>query len=405
MMRKRHTKSRFGCQQCKQRKVKCDETKPACHKCASARRTCSYLASLPAVSTPPSTHHTNVLSPPQPDHIYSDVPTSYIHGASHVSPIVDDAQRVLQDSPFVAERYSILHLELLDHLRSRLFDLAPSVKPGSVDRVLQLAYGEGLRVPFLMDQLLALAAAHKSTTVTGTSRHLYRTESARLQTRALAQASLDEHVVTRDNSLALFAFSSVLGQHVLFDVFSSAADLPTMLDKLVQCFDLHQGIRVTAGKAWEKLQPMLHDDSLSDQGYMAANADVTATGTECNELLDHLEHSGLDRDTINEYKETVRILQYFFDSAHSSHCRIAIAVHEWPVRVSRRYITLLRQRRPEALIVLAYYAVLLYYARDYWAVGGSGAFLIRSITSHLGDYWANWLTWPKQEIEQVQRPA
>ncbi|KAL6862455.1 hypothetical protein ACO1O0_002688 [Amphichorda felina] len=265
--------------------------------------------------------------------IVIDVPTLYIHGASHVSPIVDDAQRVLQDSAFVAERYSILHLELLDHLRSRLFDLAPSVQSGSVDRVLQLAYGEGLRVPYLMDQLLALAAAHKSTTVTGTSKHLYRTESARLQTRALAQASLDEHVVTRDNSLALFAFSSVLGQHVLFDVFSSVADLPTMLDKLVQCFDLHQGIRVTASKAWEKLQPMLHDDSLSDQGYMAANADVTATGTECNELLDHLEHSGLDRDTIDEYKETAELDMGGGEALPEQGAESAVGGDEWSLTV------------------------------------------------------------------------
>ena len=340
-------------------------------------------------------------SPPPPVRIHSNISTPSIYGTPHGTPTADDARSELHDPSFVAERYSILHLELLDHLRNHLVDLAPSAQPGSIDRVLQLSYGEGLRVPYLMDQLLALAAAHKSTLVTGASKRLYRTESARLQTRALAQVSLDEHAVTSDNSLALFAFSSILGQHVLFEIFSSAADLPTMLDKLVQCFDLHQGIRVTAAKAWEKLQPMLEGDNLTDQGYMVANAHLTATGTDCNGLLDHLEGCGLDRQTIDEYKETARILQYFFDTAHSSRCRIAIAVHEWPVRVSRRYITLLRQRRPEALVVLAHYAVLLHYARDYWAVGDSGSFLIRSISSHLGDYWADWLAWPKQELERI----
>ncbi|PSR79739.1 hypothetical protein BD289DRAFT_348690, partial [Coniella lustricola] len=42
MPRKGSTKSRTGCYTCKARKVKCDEGKPGCLRCASARRPCSY---------------------------------------------------------------------------------------------------------------------------------------------------------------------------------------------------------------------------------------------------------------------------------------------------------------------------------------------------------------------------
>ncbi|KAK3986201.1 hypothetical protein QBC44DRAFT_297633 [Cladorrhinum sp. PSN332] len=40
--RKKHTKSRSGCQNCKLRHVKCDEAKPSCNTCESFRVTCTY---------------------------------------------------------------------------------------------------------------------------------------------------------------------------------------------------------------------------------------------------------------------------------------------------------------------------------------------------------------------------
>lgn len=43
---KKHTKSHFGCNACKQRKVKCDESKPVCRNCVRLRLECVYLSSL-----------------------------------------------------------------------------------------------------------------------------------------------------------------------------------------------------------------------------------------------------------------------------------------------------------------------------------------------------------------------
>lgn len=41
--RKKHKKSRVGCPQCRKRKVKCDETLPACMKCVDRKAKCGYL--------------------------------------------------------------------------------------------------------------------------------------------------------------------------------------------------------------------------------------------------------------------------------------------------------------------------------------------------------------------------
>ncbi|KAK1243410.1 hypothetical protein MKX07_004038 [Trichoderma sp. CBMAI-0711] len=44
VLRRSHTKSKLGCQACKQRHVKCDEFRPSCHRCLSSRIDCKYPA-------------------------------------------------------------------------------------------------------------------------------------------------------------------------------------------------------------------------------------------------------------------------------------------------------------------------------------------------------------------------
>ena len=52
--RRHHSKSRTGCTVCKNRRIKCDETKPACRQCVDYGRQCSYsITGLQAVAGGP----------------------------------------------------------------------------------------------------------------------------------------------------------------------------------------------------------------------------------------------------------------------------------------------------------------------------------------------------------------
>ncbi|QKD56928.2 uncharacterized protein FOBCDRAFT_262580 [Fusarium oxysporum Fo47] len=53
--RRKHTKSRTGCSECKRRKVKCDESHPVCFNCIRYGATCS-LESAPQPNNPGSVH-------------------------------------------------------------------------------------------------------------------------------------------------------------------------------------------------------------------------------------------------------------------------------------------------------------------------------------------------------------
>jgi Fungal Zn(2)-Cys(6) binuclear cluster domain len=56
--RRHHSKSRTGCTVCKKRRIKCDETKPACRQCVDYGRQCSFLITgLQAVAGEPQQQH------------------------------------------------------------------------------------------------------------------------------------------------------------------------------------------------------------------------------------------------------------------------------------------------------------------------------------------------------------
>ena len=49
--RRFHTKSRLGCANCKQRKIRCGEERPVCENCGRLPGSCSYLQSDPQGGT------------------------------------------------------------------------------------------------------------------------------------------------------------------------------------------------------------------------------------------------------------------------------------------------------------------------------------------------------------------
>ncbi|KAK4235021.1 hypothetical protein C8A03DRAFT_37150 [Achaetomium macrosporum] len=406
--RRAHKKSRNGCKECKRRHIKCDERWPSCSNCVTTERQCSYLLLY---------RHT----PPYP----SPSPASSLAWVDTPAPTPFSAPDTVSESPagvscvsagsgpgLLGEGYSLLHLELFHHFDR---NFSSSFSPGlqDLEPLLRLAVREAFAWPYLMDELLAVSAAHKSTLVddrdnSGSSRKaLYRTEATRLQTRAVARlGSISQCEISDENCVSLFLFSIFLGQHALFDVFSSLprGDLAAVLDRFTHCLGLHRGIRVIASRSWPRVcaQLQLGPEHLEPPDpHVAAAAVGQRRGTECAALVELLRSkSQLTSPAKQACGDAVEQLQRMFDSSQlPGTARRFIVVQEWMVRVSVAYVDLLAERRPEALVILAYYGVLLHHAREYWPVGRAGSYLIRSITAHLGSYWAEWLRWPNSMLD------
>jgi len=301
----------------------------------------------------------------------------------------------------LGERYGLVHFELLRHFETEL-GTAMGLSPPEAEGMMRQTVREAFTTPFLMDELLAVSAAHRSTLPDAGHRDYYRLEATRLQTRALTQFNAAAATVSDENGLAMFLFSTFLGQHVLFDTFSSHRDLVALLDKLVQCLSLHRGIAVIADRFWPAIRDHVPHHFGADTGHHQLPAsEADGRGTECTGLLGRLGRSELSSASREACRAAVEALQRMLDSQRAAQApasRRLIAVQEWPVRVPGGYIDLLAQQRPEALVVLAYYSVLLHRARDFWIVGEAGSFLIRAIGQHLGAYWADWLEWPNRML-------
>ncbi|KAH7086601.1 hypothetical protein FB567DRAFT_528323 [Paraphoma chrysanthemicola] len=104
--RRHHTKSRTGCFECKRRRVKCDETRPACTKCVQGLEKCvypisprfaakrdttninkSYLATDTFTPSPSSSPFSDHLTPPPFSYSTQNEPAS-IEGARPM-PVID----------------------------------------------------------------------------------------------------------------------------------------------------------------------------------------------------------------------------------------------------------------------------------------------------------------------------
>lgn len=289
-----------------------------------------------------------------------------------------------------------MHLELWDHFKNVL-GKEMGCGQSDYEMVIQQSTMQAYRASYLMDEMIALAAAHKSVT-SDSMQEFYQSEATRLQTRALAGFNAVRAEVSDENCMELFWFSALLGQHVMFDTFSSLTDLSTVLDRFVQCLGLHKGIRTISSHSFPKMQEHVHQQLNDLASQDLTRLDFSNGGDECACLLDLCEKSGLGQAC----RKDILTLQKMLDTQNSpkfSQTRRVIVTQEWLVRVSVEFVALVEQRRPEALVILAYYGVLLHQARDFWAIRDSGSFLIRSITNHLGSYWAPWLQWPGSMLE------
>jgi hypothetical protein len=101
-------------------------------------------------------------------------------------------------------------------------------------------------------------------------------------------------------------------------------------------------------------------------------------------------------------EELVRIYKSAF--GEGSECSTqdqAAAKHatRWLIIIPPAYTELLVQRKPEALLILAHFALILHKLRAGWIVGDAGQQLILAVEAHLEASWHEALSWLKSFVE------
>jgi hypothetical protein len=70
----------------------------------------------------------------------------------------------------------------------------------------------------------------------------------------------------------------------------------------------------------------------------------------------------------------------------------------WPVQVPQRFVEMVAEKRPEALVVVAYYFVLMKEIEGFWFMNGCAKRLLGQVISQLGKRWIKHIEWPMKVL-------
>jgi hypothetical protein len=262
-----------------------------------------------------------------------------------------------------------------------------------------------LSAPYVMYQMLALSALHLSYTKTAQASH-YRNEATFLQTEALSLFKDSWAEITTESCVPMLLFSSLLSLHTLGDaVTASETDAGGFLNRFVTYLNLHRGVRAVTSESWQLLSQS-NISSILDRTERALQATSLQSQEQAtfvtNRLHNLLEEADMGPESEQACREAVESLHLIYQSdsltGETPAQKAPGSIWTWPVLLSAVFTNLLMKRRPEALIILCHYAVLLHRRRHIWLVRNAGQMLISEITRFLGTYWSDWLDWPNRML-------
>ncbi|CEL04114.1 hypothetical protein ASPCAL05246 [Aspergillus calidoustus] len=355
--------------------LNCDEKRPICSNCISSERLCGYAELTFLAMQPGGAGRKRARSQESP---------------SSSSP--PELPSLAQPDPPV----NMLHAELFYHLSTKTLP-SLSENDSSLTILPEETINYGLAAPYLMNELLALAALHLSIIRTP-QKEFYRYHSAQLQNHTLRLFHETKLAHSGQVSVPAFCFSSILGLHLLCDTLAFRDDdFQDFLDRFIHYLRIHRGVRTIIKGNWGFLKQTSLGGVLTEG---EARLDNELGHEEvCGRLLGLIKKAKLGPVTTRIYEQAIEALQRSMNASKDDtagggrHGATA-----WPVMVSVEYTDMLVERRPEALVILAHYAVLLYRCRDMWIFDDGGRFLIGSVARYLGAEWREWMEWPQSVL-------
>lgn len=127
------------------------------------------------------------------------------------------------------------------------------------------------------------------------------------------------------------------------------------------------------------------------------------TGPATDQLIGLLKEQDLSEKTYQKYVAAVKRLQAQMNSSFEAQgigtSNSTYAAFTWLITTPADFGELLDERRPEALAILAWYAIILDKHSESWIIGRSGRYIFDLIESYLGSRWATWLEWPRAQLQ------
>ncbi|KAI1372238.1 hypothetical protein F4677DRAFT_449551 [Hypoxylon crocopeplum] len=382
--RRFHRKSRKGCLECKRRHIKCDERRPICGNCDVATLACCYAYQ----SLSP-----NAQSPSQPSPGELDLTSPDFHEPSATT-------GRWSHNPDCDDSFTLQHLGLFHHVETGMADWLMVTQ--SMEPMAQTYITSALSTPYLMNQLLALSAQHLSTLRWAQEEaDAYRDLATQLQTRALRTFSRTKDDMSEQNVVARFLFSSLMAVQVLAQKLSASQDdFEQYMDGVIEYMEVQRGARIIGDNSWTILQRSILGEWIAHIEALERSDDATPP-SDLSGPYTMLQSSEMDRESVEACLGAVQALSFVHHRLNMINTWGIHAPMAWATFISGDYIQLLKDRRPEALVILAHFSLYLHRCRDFWAFGDAGEYLIREICEDIGAGWTDWLSVPLSVLSEL----
>lgn len=256
---------------------------------------------------------------------------------------------------------------------------------------------------FLMHEILAFAAFHKASKMPDMFQEYY-TLGIRHQGLAIRELRPKLQSIIPDEAPAIVATSTLLTLGVFastgFEASSSdASSSPSAIDGILNIFSLMQGMGNVLALAHALvmnsfLGPMFRDPLES-----------TPSQPLLQELIRHMpdlisfikNKSDLTEQERNDYLGVVAHFEPVLVLASPPRVdnRELRFLFFWPLHLDANFLACVQQRHPGALVVLTYYATMLFAAEPrYWFMKGWGARLMKACYEGIDKSWEPVLQWP-----------
>jgi hypothetical protein len=261
---------------------------------------------------------------------------------------------------------------------------------------------EALSHPFLMHGILALSALHLARTGPDPSRrasYLNRAVAHQNQALALFREMLGD--VKESNAKAMFAFAGIVVIYTFaFPHTPDAQDPWSCVDDLYQVLVLTRGVQQVI-HAPRDFGDFLRDSSFGpilqveeERGPMPEDACVMLR------RLHQANEACKTRDADHElevYEDAIANLEEMLSWCYSG-MRANTIAGRWAIRLPARFMELLRERDPLALVMLAHYGVLLQYLEHRWCFDELCVRVSKAVWAILDDQWRPLVEWAMKEI-------
>ncbi|EME44554.1 hypothetical protein DOTSEDRAFT_172825 [Dothistroma septosporum NZE10] len=398
LARKTHRKSRLGCVECKKRRVKCDEAKPACTNCRRRSTPCDYnTATSTRYRTPtrPDDYSTNTYYG-----IGSD-PVTFTEKSSSYGGTPALAAAPSPHVPYyppVAFAFDIFDMELWHHwLTVACYSFADD-DLGVVmwrNNISRYAFAH----EYVAQLLLALSALHLGRTYSDRASNCIR-RSASLQSAAVngmmsALADPNRSATALWIAAMMLAFCSFgrgpqPGQYLVYSD-----------DYEPEWLGLLQGvksIREYPSGTLDSVLPAL-EAGVTKQ---AVSPEELVPGVEkaIQKLRNSIDALRAEDTTCDKYIRPLDDLRTCFSELfekHSNSSEVKLAsqnIFVWLYRLDGDYIASIQSKRPMALVILAHYLVLMSQNKQAWYLHGWVAHIMEAIRQQLHPAYLQWLEWP-----------